>query len=67
MPTTYILDVYIDIAPRHKAWVQDITPLTASFMNDSNFFTLEEVISSSDAEFRTLSQDSVVRPMKGEI
>lgn len=23
---SFILDVYIDIAPRHKAWVQDVSP-----------------------------------------
>lgn len=23
---TFLMDVYIDIAPRHRAWVQDFSP-----------------------------------------
>ncbi len=40
---TYILDVYIDIAPRHKAWVQDVSQLLPEFMLQSNLFTYEEI------------------------
>lgn len=58
---TYILDVYIDIAPRHKAWVQDISPLLPEFMQDNELFNFDEVQQlkmDDEAEFRTLSEDS---------
>ena len=63
------MDVYIDIAPRHKAWVQDISPLLPEFMQDSQLFQFDEVSqlaqssTSEQAEFRSLSEDSVLRPM----
>lgn len=62
---SYILDVYIDIAPKHKAWVQDITPLTAEFFGDSSLFSIEEVTQPvEECEFRTLGEDSALRPQK---
>jgi hypothetical protein len=62
----FILDIYIDIAPRHKAWAQDVTPLCKVFLKDSNLYSLEEIIESEiqDVEFRTLDKDSALRPQK---
>ncbi len=62
----FILDIYIDIAPRHKAWAQDVTPLCKVFMKDSNLYSLEEIIGTKikDVEFRTLDKDSALRPHK---
>ena len=67
---SYAVDVYIDLPPKHKAWVQDINSLTKEF-HDSQLFSFDELSSEAEAvdatlpaEFRTLSEDSQLRPAK---
>jgi hypothetical protein len=60
---TFVLDLYVDIAPRHRVFVQDISPYmpaTASLL-----FEWDELEQPIDmAEFRTLSEDSCIRRPK---
>ena len=68
LPTfdSYAMDVYIDLPPKSKAWVQDINSLTPEF-HDSELFTFDElsqITPAQEVEFRTLSADSQLRPAK---
>ena len=54
---SFILDVYIDIAPRHKAWVQDISPyipyvdkLANALLDWEELTALEQQAAQSKAE-----------------
>ena len=43
--TDMIIDVYIDIAPRYKAWVQDVSPfLPGSQRLENALFQWDEVM-----------------------
>ena len=42
--STFLLDVYIDIAPRHRAWVQDFAPyMPGSHRLENALFPWDEV------------------------
>ena len=69
----FILDVYIDIAPRHKAWVQDISPYLPGCNRLKNeLFPWEDVEAISEeatnkdyeVEIRTADRDSQLRLRK---
>jgi len=71
--SSFILDVYIDIAPRHKAWVQDISPyLPGCDRLENALFPWDEVEARSDEaaqegyiiEIRTADRESQLRPRK---
>jgi hypothetical protein len=62
---TFVVDVYVDIAPRHRVFVQDVSPLLPAHGVSPGLFEwaeLEQPI--TIAEFRTLSEDSAIRRPK---
>ena len=71
---TCILDVYIDIAPRYKAWLQDVSPfIPGSDRLENQLFTWAELAELGDSasldeeqvvEIRTADSASQLRPKK---
>jgi hypothetical protein len=64
---TFIVDVYVDIAPRHRVFVQDISPFLTAESNgvSPGLFEWTELDQPETiAEFRTLSEDSSIRRPK---
>jgi hypothetical protein len=62
---SFIADVYIDIAPRHKAWLQDLSPYLADCARlESALLPWEELAATDQTEFRTLDKDSQLRSKK---
>lgn len=61
----FVLDVYVDIAPRHRVFVQDVSPLLPTHEVSPGLFEWEELEQQiTIAEFRTLSEDSAIRRPK---
>lgn len=59
-----VIDVYVDIAPKHRVFVQDISPFHSAI--SSCLFDWNEITHSKhgEPEFRTLSSDSAIRRPK---
>ena len=61
---TFVFDLYVDIAPKHRVFLQDVSPWIEQ--TSSSLFEWDElnVDSVNEPEFRTLSADSTMRRPK---
>ena len=58
----YVLDVYVDIAPRYKVWLIDINPWIPG-CTDSLLFEWENLDSLQEFEFRIVTDQKNIKPV----